>query len=378
MMPDSVWQTVLLAQRVWLDRPTVFLLLIVLVVLPVGLGIGYVLKRQPEGTIDPALVRTFNRRVRAWLIIYAILALGILFGRAVAVLLFFLVSFGALREFITVTPTRRGDHRALFWTFFLFTPLQYVLVGIGSTLVDVQPNAWYYWPAYYLGLVGVDFYGLYTIMIPVYASLLIPARITLSGDHKRFLERSAKIQFGLLVCVYALSHAPALLDLRLYRWNPESHAYELWTGSPAGLLVYLVLLVQASEVLQYLWDKLLGRHVIAPSINTVKSWEGLLGGALSTSMLAILLWLTGVTPFTWYGAALMGLVIALMGFAGSMTMSAIKRDRGVEDYGTLVQGHAGILDRIDALCFAAPVFFHLTRYFLLVIPLAQSGLPASS
>ena len=53
-----------------------------------------------------------------------------------------------------------------------------------------------------------------------------------------------------------------------------------------------------------------------------------------------------------------------MGFAGGITMSAIKRDRGVKDYGTLVEGHGGVLDRIDSICFAAPVFFHCTRWWL--------------
>jgi phosphatidate cytidylyltransferase len=282
-------------------------------------------------------------------------------------MLFGLVSFWALREFITMTPTRRGDHRALFLTFFLFTPLQYLFVGMGS-----------------LDVATFDFYYLYTIVIPVYASLVIPARIALSNDHKRFLERSAKIQFGLLVCVYALSHAPALLDLDLQEYvasppaQPASSGdpstagavpqsgthWQPWDGSKAGLLLYFVLIVQLSEVGQYVWDRLIGKHVVAPAIHATKTWEGFLAGALSTGVLGVLLWLTGITPFAWYGSGSMSLVVAIMGFAGSMTMSAIKRDRGVEDYGTLVQGHAGVLDRIDSMCFAAPVFFHLTRFFL--------------
>lgn len=361
-------------EALWLDEPTIVLLSTVLVVLAIALVVGRMLKRQPEGTVDPALVRTFNRRVQAWLTMYAILALGIFLGRIVSVVLFGLVSFWALREFITMTPTRRADHRALFWTFFLFTPLQYLFVGIGSSFVGLRPDAWYYGIVDFFGLVDVDFYGMYTIMIPVYASLIVPARIALSDDHKRFLERSAKTQFGLLVCVYALSHAPAILELRLQQWNAADERYVPWHGSPAGLLVYFVLIVQLSEVAQYLWDRAAGRHVIAPSINASKTWEGFLGGVLSTAVIGVLFWFTGVTPFTWYGSALMSLVIATMGFAGSMTMSAIKRDRGVADYGTLVQGHAGVLDRIDAMCFAAPVFFHLTRYFLLLPPIPQ--LPA--
>jgi phosphatidate cytidylyltransferase len=242
-------------------------------------------------------------------------------------ILFFGVSFWALREFITMTPTRRGDHRALFWVFFLFTPLQYVLVGKGAS-----------------------FYGLYSIMIPVYASLFIPARIAVSGDPKRFLERSAKIQAGLLICVYALSFAPAILTLNIPNWNNNE-----------DLLLFFVVLVQLNDILQYAWGKLLGKHVIAPAINASRTWEGLIGGVVSTTLLGILFhW---ITPFGIWKAGLIAMVTALMGFAGGITMSAIKRDRGVTDYGTLVQGHAGLLDRIDSICFAAPVFYHLSRLY---------------
>jgi phosphatidate cytidylyltransferase len=264
--------------------------------------------------------------------------------------LFGLVSFWALREFITMTPTRRGDHRALFWTFFLFTPLQYFFVGLGRRFYD-EPGI----------LQGIDFYGTYSILIPVYASLFIPARIALSGDHKRFLERSAKIQAGLLICVYSLSYAPALLDLKLRTWDKDRQWIE-WDGSNADLLFYFVLIVQLGDVLQFAWGRLLGKHVIAPAINASKTWEGFFGGMLSTTLIGSLLW--WATPFTPWGSACMSLIIAVMGFAGSMTMSAIKRDRGVRDFGTLVQGHAGVLDRIDSICFAAPVFYHLTRLIL--------------
>jgi phosphatidate cytidylyltransferase len=371
----------------WLDRPTMGLVLTVLVLLVIAYVIGRFLQKQPDRSFNPAIVGVFNRRITAWLMMWTILALGILLGREVTVLLFGLVSFWALREFITMTPTRRGDHRTLFWTFFLFTPLQYLLVMIGRSFVE--DNSWY----------GFDFYGLYSIMIPVYASLFIPARIALSGDHKRFLERVAKIQAGLLICVYSLSYAPAMLDLDLWQQEgkveerqqenqppngsvfPEGEFVDAdgqrwvqWSerhGSNAGLLFYLVLLVQLGDIFQFAWDRIAGKHVIAPSISAGKTWEGFLGCVLTTSLCGVIVWFTGVTPFTWYGSALMGLVIATMGFAGSLTMSAIKRDRGVTDYGTLVQGHAGVLDRIDSMCFAAPVFFHLTRYFLYIVPMGD-------
>ena len=212
-------------------------------------------------------------------------------------------------------------------------------------------------------LVAMNQYDLFTVVIPVYASLFIPGRIAFTGDRERFLERTAKIQFGLLICVYALSHAAALLNLdglhtrHLQREIP-------WSGQPAGLLLFFMIIVQVSDALHFVWDRLFGKHVIASSVNETKTWEGLIGAAICSAILGIVLSFLPITPFTWYGAAFMALVISVMASSGSMTMSAIKTDRGVKDYGTLVQGHAGILDRIDSICFAAPIYFHLTRYFL--------------
>lgn len=317
-----------------LDAGTSILLGIVLALLGTAYGVGVWLRRRPDTAVNPALVRTFTLRVRAWWVLYAVLTAAFLLPIPHAVtVLFFLISFWALREFITLTPTRIGDHRALFWVFFLFTPLQYVLVGM-----------------------GIGYYSLYSIVIPVYAFLFIPARVALAGDYKRFLERAAKIQSGLFVCVYALSYAPALLDLQINKSNGDP-----WEGSRAGLLLFLIMTVQMNDVFQYAWGKLLGRRIIAPAINASRTWEGFLGGITSTALLGTALW--WMTPFQPAEAAALAVVVAIMGFAGSMTLSAIKRDRGVKDYGTLVEGHAGILDRVDSLCFAAPVFFHVTYFY---------------
>ncbi len=315
------------------DPRTLSLIGAVLVLLGAATAVIKVLKRRPESGIDPAILETFGLRVRAWWILLSTLAAAFLLGHVVTVILFGLISFWALREFITLTPTRPGDHRTLFWVFFLITPLQFLLVGIGC-------------------------YEFYSIMIPVYAFLLVPARIALAGDYKRFLERTAKIQSGLLICVYCLSYAPALLMLKM----PEG---EQDIGGGVRLLFFFVLMVQLSDALQYAWAQMPSRHVIVPTINSTRTWEGLLGGTGSVTLIGAVLW--WATPFhgaSWWMAAVMSAVIALMGFAGGITLSAIKRDRGVKDYGTLVEGHGGVLDRIDSLCFAAPVFFHCTRWWL--------------
>jgi phosphatidate cytidylyltransferase len=298
----------------------------VLVLLIVASIVGWLLAQRDGGEKWQATIRNLNARTKAWWVMAAVFSLALAFGRTGAVVLFGLLSFLAMREFITLTPTRAGDHRTLFWTFFVITPLQYLLVAR-------------------------DWYGLFSILIPVYAFLFVALRNALAGDCERFLERTAKIHWALMICVYCLSHAPALLTLQI-------KGYE---GQGAKLLFYLVAVAQISDVLQYVWGKTLGRRPIAPHVSPSKTWEGFVGGIVSATGIGAGLW--WATPFSPWQSAGMALAITLSGFAGGLVMSAIKRDRGVKDYGALIEGHGGVMDRIDSLCFAAPVFFHLTRYF---------------
>jgi len=314
------------------DPRTIALVTSVLALLTAATAVGQFLKRHPDRGLDPAAIRTFNLRLRGWWILCTVLAAAFWLGTTATVVLFGLVSFWALREFITLTPTRKGDHRALFWVFFLFTPLHYVLVGLNR-------------------------YDIFSVFLPVYATLFVLTRVAVAGDYKRFLERTAKIQAGLVVCVYCLSFAPALLQLPVAGTSTATTA----AGPSANfrLLFFLILLVQFADCMQYVWSRMLGQRLVAPAVSSNRTWEGLLGSAASTALLAAALW-WAAPPFQPWQAAVAGLVVAVMGFAGGMTMSAIKRDRGVKDYGTLVVGHGGVLDRIDSMCFAAPVFYHIT------------------
>lgn len=305
------------------DQQTLYLFGGVLALLVVATLVGQILRIR-KGHSE--VIDNLNARIKAWWTMSAVFAVSLLTGGIGSVVLFAILSFFALREFITLTPTRPADHAALFWVFFVITPLQYFLVGI-------------------------QWYGFFAVLIPVYAFLFIPSRIAIAGDPAAFLERSSKIQWGLMVCVYCVSHAPALLMLDI------PHYF----GKNARLLFFLVVVVQLSDVLQYVWGKLLGRHKIAPVISPSKTWEGFVGGVLSATAIGGALW--WATPFTLWQATGMAFVITMMGFAGGLTMSAIKRDRGVKDWGATIEGHGGVLDRIDSICFAAPIFFHLTRYF---------------
>lgn len=308
------------------DRQLVELFAGVLLTLIVASAAGFALARRVRSDAGRATAENLNARIRAWWVMAAVFAVAVLSGRIGAVMLFALLSLLALREFVTLTPTRRADHRALLGSFFVAVPVQYYLVA-------------------------TEWYGLFSVLIPVYAFLFIPTSSAVAGDTDGFLGRVAEIQWGLMVCVYCVSHAPGLLMLRI-------PGYE---GQNAKLLLFLVLVVQASDVLQYVWGKLFGRHRIAPRVSPNKTWEGFVGGIVCASLIGGALW--WATPFRPWQAMALSLAITLSGFAGGLTMSAIKRDRGVKDYGAAIAGHGGILDRIDSICFAAPVFFHLTRYF---------------
>jgi phosphatidate cytidylyltransferase len=290
--------------------------------------IGFVLARRAITESAKATMTNLNARTNAWWLMVAVFAGALAIGPMGATVLFGLCSFMALREFITLTPTKPGDHRTLFWVFFIITPLHY----------------WF---------LASQWYGMFVILIPVYAFLLVPLRTAMAGDCDRFLERTAKIQWGLMVCVYCISYTPAVLLLL------KIPGYE---GQNAKLLFWFVAVVELSDVMQYVWGKTCGKHKIAPTVSPGKTWEGLLGGGATTVGLGTALW--WATPFSPLQAAGMSAIIVFMGFAGGLVMSAIKRDRGVKDWGTAIGGHGGFMDRMDSLSFAAPVFFHVVRYSL--------------
>lgn len=286
--------------------------------------IGQILRRRAAPNISLG-VENLNARVNAWWAMVTLLGIAFLGGRVGVVLLFAFCSFAALREFITLLNTKRADHLALVAAFFVVLPIQYYAIWI-------------------------DWYGFYSIFIPVYAFLLMPIVAALRGDAENYLLRIAQTQWALMICVFCASHVPALLSL-------EIEGYE---GRNVLLIAFLIIIVQLSDVLQYVWGKLLGRRKIAPNLSPSKTLEGLVGGILSATLVgSALYW---ITPFNPLQAGLIALVITVMGFFGGLVMSAIKRDKGIKDWGHTIVGHGGFIDRLDSVVFAAPVFFHLVHY----------------
>ena len=264
----------------------------------------------------------------SWMMIF-VFWIAWLSGDVARLVLFGLGSFFGLREFLTLSPTRHGDHRSLVLAFFAVLPFQY-------------------W------LVGSQHFDLFTVFIPVYVFLALPVASALANDPQRFLERNAKLQWGIMVSIYGMSHVPALMLLNFPRYNNKS----------AFLMLFLVLVVQTCMVIQHLASRWLHSQPAIPEVSHSFSWRGWWLGMAAGSLLGTLL--TGITPFKPGQAFAMSFIACAAGSLGHLVMKALKRDRGIPIWrgeGRGVTGAGGMLDRIDSLCFAAPVFFHSLRWY---------------
>ncbi len=266
-----------------------------------------------------------QQRVTSWWVIIVLFSLAMLSPKWLALTFFGFISFLALKEFLTLSPTRRSDSIPLLWMYAAI-PVQYLWTGM-------------------------SWYGMFIIFIPVYVFLFLPARMVVVGDTKGFLHSASIMHWGMMTTVFALSHIAYLLTL------PGSE-----TKAGALLVVFLVALTELNDIAQYLWGKSLGKIKVTPKVSPNKTLAGLLGGVFTTMLLAVILGPV-LTPMNGYYSLAAGLVIGLSGFCGDVVMSAIKRDFGVKDSGKLLPGHGGILDRLDSLIYTAPLFFHFYYYF---------------
>ena len=290
--------------------------------------IGWIMHGQAQRRGGSPTIDNLNARVRAWWVMVAIIAVNFFLGKNATVVLFAIASAFALREFVTLTPTRPGDHLPLVVCFYVLLPVQYWLIADG-------------------------WYNLFAIFLPVYGFLLLPVLAAASGDTEDFLARVTKLQWGLMITVYCISYAPALLLLQVPGFS----------GQNLLLMIYLLMVVQLSDVLQYVFGKLFGKHKIAPLISPSKTVEGFIGGGLSAVGIGTAL--SWITPFTPLQSCGMAAVIVVAGFLGGLALSAVKRSLGAKDWGSMIEGHGGMLDRLDSVSFAAPVFFHFTAYFFM-------------
>jgi phosphatidate cytidylyltransferase len=314
------------------DQQVALLFLIIFGALVLATTAAVVMALRGAASPERALAQErFRGELRASWVGASLFWLAWVSGAVGATLLFAVVSFLALREFITLMHTRRSDHRSLVLAFFVVLPLQYAIVGARG-------------------------FDLFTVFIPVYVFLALPMASALAGDPERFLERNAKMQWGIMVCVYGLSHAPALLLLEFPRYE----------GRGAFLLLFLVVVAASAQMVQEAAARRLRRRPVARQISrdfSLRSW--FIGAFAAAWIGAALYW---ITPFKAGQALAIGFIAAGAGTLGELVMKALKRDAGVLAWGnrSSVTGAVGLLDRVAPLCFAAPVFFHSVRWYFRV------------
>ncbi|MBU1043152.1 MAG: phosphatidate cytidylyltransferase [Candidatus Omnitrophica bacterium] len=270
--------------------------------------------------------KELSHRVKSWWIMIIIFSLAMILSKKVSILFFGFLSFLALKEYLSMIPTRRADHRVLFWAYL-------------SILIQ------YYW-------VYSGWYGMFLIFIPLYVFLLLPLRMVLIGQTQGFLNAAGTLHWGLMTTVYSISHVSFFLVM------PKIGGLVAGNG---GWVLYLVFLTQFNDVAQYITGKTFGKHKIIPKVSPNKTYEGFFGGVIVTCVLAYLI-APILTPLSPIHSIIAGLIISTAGFIGDVVISALKRDLGLKDSGAMLPGHGGILDRIDSLTYTAPLFFHFVRY----------------
>ena len=308
-----------------LPRAAQLLLVFVLVALILATLLTFTLRRF----LPPDLYTELKNRIKAWWIIVLVQVAVVSIHPKGSIFLFAFVSFWALKEYFTALNVRAEDRFALFVAFFILLPLNYLWIL-------------------------TEWYVMFLIFVPVYGFLSIPFFLLLSRNPKGFTDSAGKIHWGLMAFVYGIGHIAYLVNLH-HLYDPNAPYNGL------TLMMFLVFVVEMSDVFQYVFGKLFGRRKVWPSISPGKTWEGLIGGVAAAVVLGYLF--RFLTPFSPLESVLVSFLITSLGFIGGGVMSAVKRDLGRKDFGYILPGHGGIIDRIDSLCWAAPIYFHYIAYF---------------
>ena len=293
-----------------------------------GMVLGFILLALIVATVliyKKFPTQELKDRINSWWIIIGFFTVGAMLHTTTAMFFFGFLSYLALKEYFTLIPSRQTDRRVMFYAYLSIIPQYY--------------------------FAGIEWYGMFIIWIPVLMFLLLPFRQVLTGETKGFLENTSRVQWGLMMFVFGLSHLAYMITLEPINGN---------VVGGTELVLYLVLLTELNDILQYLWGKSIGKRKIIPKVSPNKTVEGFVGAFVTISVLAILF--SFLTPFTWVEALIAGMIISGGGFIGDVVISMIKRDIGVKDSGNMLPGHGGILDRVDSLIYTAPLFFHYVYY----------------
>lgn len=309
-------------------------ILTVFVIFAVGNLVPFAIRWwQPESD-----VRKLGHRLRTWLLIVALIGLTLAWSITATIVFLGFVSYLALKEFFSMTPTRKADRRVLFYAY-LSVVIQYTLAG----------NGWY---------------GTFMVFIPVIMFVWLPTRMWLIGKTDGFLRAAGTLHWGLMVTVFCLSHVAILLVFHVGDAPRIAPQYPSPIGKAfpgPGLYVLLILLTELNDFFHEVWGNALGFRKVSPTVSPRKTYGGLIGGAFSTVLFAVIIG-PSLTLLDTPRAFIAGLLIAVAGFAGDLCMSALKRDLKIDNFGATLPGHGGVLDRVDSMVFTAPLFFHFIRY----------------
>jgi Predicted CDP-diglyceride synthetase/phosphatidate cytidylyltransferase len=272
------------------------------------------------------LVNELIERTHSWWVMVLIASVVLFVNNYIAAVGLALLSAFALRELLNSISLRNSDSRPILWCF-LTIPVQYLLV-----------------------LFQVDNY--YGIFIPVFVFTFLAFRSVSRGDTKDITRSLGIINWSLMITVFSFSH---ILMILVYPFKGFA------SSENAQIVLFLLLITELNDVFQFTWGKLFGKTKIIPSVSPNKTLEGFVGGFLTTAILAASLgFMVHLEPLH---AGAIGALMAVVGFFGDLTFSAIKRDFQIKDLGSVIPGHGGILDRMDSLAFTGMIFFYIFKQY---------------
>tara|TARA_B100000902_G_scaffold208214_1_gene198244 strand:- start:9765 stop:10718 length:954 start_codon:yes stop_codon:yes gene_type:complete len=300
----------------------VFIILLILIIASTSFWIFS--KIRPSKLVDELILRT-----RSWWIMCFIFLFASTVHPIITYIGLSFLSFFTLREIYTLLKLRDADRNALLFCY-LSIPIQYYFAYLG-------------------------WYTMFLIFIPVFMFVIIPFLLVINGETKDIIRSMCILPTSLMLGVFGISHLALLISF------PELNNGEI---SGKALLLFLIFITESNDIMQYIFGKIFGKNKILPNISPNKTWEGFIGGVISSMIIGLAMGF--LTPLNSWQLILISFLISILGFMGDSIISAVKRDFGVKDMGDSIPGHGGFLDRIDSLSTTSSPFFHLI-YFMIVI-----------
>ncbi len=276
-----------------------------------------------------AWARATRSQIKSWWLISLLFATVLTAGKELTIIVFAFISFIAIREFLTLAPTRREDRIAVFCLY-----------------LSVLSSYWSVW---------IDNYAYFLVISPIFVFVAITTILSLGKRSEHFLATSGIMFWGMIICVFNVGHAAFLMH------TPEAETSQ---AGPAGLVFFLLGATVLSDALIRIANHLVGRTKLGTKSPKAPTIEGILFGALSSAIILVVL-SPYFSPLTFWHSVLVFSILPVLGAFGGVTMQAVRDDIGVRASSRLLAGQGGVLDRIANLSFTAPWFFHMHALFAL-------------